>query len=194
MGDGIKSRYNISRKVSWRTLLAEAAHDKFSRVSLLFREERGYTCVGAPWSIGERPTRRGIKRDETRWDERHDSRESDEHGTHCESVGRLREGEKPKSDAWDKRLILRSSLRVIPTPNPIPVRHPRARMRISRLITFASHGTAVRVNKSQQRGLFIDAKYKIEGTVYRGKYATFYIRLFVGIIFDEYSIFLSKCW
>lgn len=100
----------------------------------------------------------------------------------------LREGEKPKSDAWDKRLILRSSLRVIPTPNPIPVRHPRARMRISRLITFASHGTAVRVNKSQRRGLFIVAKYKIEGTVYRGKYATSYFRSFVGIIFGEYSL------
>lgn len=69
MGDGIKSRYNISRKVSWRTLLAEAAHDKFSRVSLLFREERGYTCVGAPWSLGERPRGRGIKRVEMRWDE-----------------------------------------------------------------------------------------------------------------------------
>lgn len=61
IGDGIKSRYNISRKVSWRTLLAEAAHDKFSRVSLLFREERGYTCVGAPWSLGKRPRGRGIK-------------------------------------------------------------------------------------------------------------------------------------
>lgn len=67
--DGIKSRSteNISRQVRpgarcWRRLLLlKAAHDKFSRVSLLFREERGYTRVGARRSLGERPQERRLK-------------------------------------------------------------------------------------------------------------------------------------
>lgn len=45
------------------------------------------------------------------------------------------------------------------SPNPIPSRHPRARIRISRLITFVS---APPTSMSQQRSLVIVAKYKIE--------------------------------
>lgn len=77
---------------------------------------------------------------------------------------------------------------VIPTPNPIPVRHPRARMRISRLITFASHGTAVRQQVVRRHdaavrlcGLVIVGKYKI-GKVYRENFSP---HSFVSVLFLE---------
>lgn len=74
MDDGIKSRYNVSGQVSWqvrclrRLPLLKAAHDKFSRASLLFREEeRGYTRVlGHHAGSGNAPGRRDkVTRDES---------------------------------------------------------------------------------------------------------------------------------
>lgn len=57
-------------------------------------------------------------------------------------IARGRKNRKATPEINGSSLVL--LLRVILAPNPIPVRHPRAHTKISRLITFASHGTAVR--------------------------------------------------